>query len=112
MSASSSCSGSAGSPRASCCGARRREPSEVVRQGVVAAGAVAVVVLGCGPDVDVVDPPLVVLLAQHDAVADAVFVPAQLGAIVAELIDAIVDPLADARDEALDLPGQAIAAAL
>src|SRR5215468_9352664 len=71
----------------------------------------AVVVLGRRPDVDVVDPPLVLLLAQHDPVADPVLVPAQLGAVVAELIDPVVDPLADAGDKALDLAGQALAPA-
>src|SRR5215468_7850395 len=72
----------------------------------------AVVVLGRRPDVDVVDPPLVLLLAQHDPVADTVLVPAQLRAVVAELIDPVVDPLADAGDEARDLAHQAVAPAL
>src|SRR5512140_2871679 len=74
--------------------------------------AVAVALPGGRPDVDVVDAPLVVFLAQDDAVAQAVLVPPQLGAVGGELIDLVVDPLADARDEALDLPGQALAAAL
>ena len=64
-----------------------------------------------GPNVDIVDAPLVVLFAQDDAIADAVLVPAQLGAI-AEALERAVDVLAEPGDEALDLLLQAVATAL
>src|SRR5262249_30049084 len=68
-------------------------------------------VLGRRVDHDVVDPPLVVLLAEHDPEPDAVLVPAQLGAIRPDLLDLPVAPLVQAGDEALDLTRDAVPAA-
>src|SRR5262249_1751999 len=83
----------------------------ILGQRALDAPVLRLLVLRRGPDVDVIDPPLVVFLAQHDPVADALLVPAQLGAIVAFVVGT-ADVLADSGDEALDLADEPVAAAL
>src|SRR4051812_28461246 len=95
-------------PRRRCCSAAATAESEdhvVLRLDVL----VLVLALGHRMNVDVVDAPLVLLLAEHDAEAHAVLVPAQLGPVGADLLELAVDLAIDAGEEALDLAGQTLA---
>src|SRR5580698_5923356 len=68
---------------------------EVVRRDRALGATLVLLLLGRRMEVDLVDPPLVVFLAEHDAITQAVLVPPHLGAVGRDLIDAIVDALAD-----------------